>query len=137
MTHEEFQRIVSSDPHLAGPIQAAAKAGRAQQFSLVTDVAVVALIFPIARFVLTRIGLPWLSELGRYSELQRQRVHDWIDTRYRDEGFDPEQAEAVSDKLIEQLESTTDLGARAAWERLVQRFPSESDKGVTDPGEEA
>lgn len=128
MTHEEFQRIVSSDPHLAGPIQAAAKSGRAQQFGLVTEAAVIALMFPIVRFLLTRIGLPWLSELGRYSELQRQRVHDWIDTRYRDEGFDPEQAEAVSDRLIEQLESTTDLGARDAWERLVELIPAEGDE---------
>lgn len=122
MTREEFQRVVSADPQLAEPMQAAAESGRSQQYGVLTEAAVIALMFPIARFLLTRIGLPWLSELGRYSELARQRVHEWIDAKYREEGFDPEQAEAASDALIERLESTTDQSARTAWERLVALF---------------
>ena len=119
MTREEFERMVLADPHLAEPIRESAQSARAKQFSVLTEAAVIALMFPIAQFLLTRIGLPWLSELGRYSELQRQRVHEWIDESHRDEGFDPEHAEAASDALIERLESTTDRSARFSWERLA------------------
>ncbi len=125
MTREEFQQLILADPHLADPIRAAAaSAGTAsqKQFGIMTEVALIALMFPVARFLLTQIGLPWLSELGRYSELQRRRVHQWIDDRYRDEGFDPEQAEAASDALIERLEATTDRSARNAWQGLADQL---------------
>ena len=132
MTREEFEHVVLADPHLAEPIQAAAELGRAKQFGVLTEAAVIALMFPIARFLLTHIGLPWLSELGRYSELARRRVHEWIDAKYRDEGFDPEQAEAASDALIEQLESTTDQSARSAWQRLAELFAAAGDSEGDD-----
>lgn len=124
MTREEFERMVFADPHLAGPIRETAQSARANQYTVVAEAAVITLMFPIARFLLARIGLPWLSELGRYSEMQRQRVHDWIDDKYRDEGLDPDEAEAATDTLIDRLESTTDRSARSAWERtrrLTQR----------------
>ena len=63
-------------------------------------------MFPIIRYVLYEIGLPWLSELRQYSELQRQRVYDWIDTQYQQHGFDPDEAEAASDALLDELEQT-------------------------------
>jgi len=127
MTREEFQRVVSADPQLAEPINAAAASGRAQQFSVLTEAAVIALMFPVARYLFTSFALPWLQEARRYSELQRRKVHEWIDARYRDEGFDPEQAEAASDALIERLESTTDRSARSAWERLAGLFAEADD----------
>ncbi len=119
MDRDQFLRIISNDPQLGDPINQAAKAGQSKQFSVITEAAVVALMFPIVNYLLTRIGLPWLYELKRYSELQRKKVHNWIDERYREEGFDPDAAEAASDALCEHLEQTTDAGARAAWERLA------------------
>jgi hypothetical protein len=119
MNREEFERAIADEPLVGDAVREAAESGRSKQFGVLTEAAVIALMFPIARFLLTRIGLPWLSELGRYSELARRRVHEWIDERYRDEGFDPEAAEAASDALIERLEATTDHAARSAWERLV------------------
>ncbi|MEO8497611.1 MAG: hypothetical protein ABI614_21295 [Planctomycetota bacterium] len=123
MNPEEFESIVLADPSLAEPIRTAAGKTQ-QQYSMMTDAAVIALMFPVVKYLLMRIGLPWLAELGRYSELQRQRVHEGIDDKYREEGFDPEQAEAASDALIEHLESTTDRDARSAWERLAALLPS-------------
>ncbi len=125
MTRDEFAEAVKADPQLAGPIQAAAGGAiRTRSFGMMSEAAVIALMFPIAKHLLTQFALPWLSELGRYSELQRQKVHEWIDEKYRDEGFDPQQAEAASDALIERLELTTDRSARTAWERLVGLFRS-------------
>jgi hypothetical protein len=132
MTREEFQRIVSADPQLAESIQAAAESGQSQQFGVLTEAAVIALMFPVARYILSSFALPWLHELNRYSELQRQKVHEWIDTSYRDEGFDPEQAEAASDALIERLETTTDDSARSAWERLADLFAAGDDAADGD-----
>jgi hypothetical protein len=57
--------------------------------------------------------------LRRYSELQRQRVHDWIDTHYGQHDFDPDEAEAASDALLDELEQTTDERARASWQQLA------------------
>ena len=68
----------------------------------------------------------------RQTILQRQKVHEWIDASYRDEGFDPEQAEAASDALIERLETTTDQSARSAWERLVDLFAAGGDAADGD-----
>ncbi|MEZ6111076.1 MAG: hypothetical protein R3C99_08680 [Pirellulaceae bacterium] len=91
----------------------------ARQFDLPTSAATIVLMYPVVKYLLTHIGLPWLHELGRYNELQRTRVHRWIDEAYRDEGFDPDQAEAASDRLIAELESTTNGQARESWERLL------------------
>ena len=72
---EEFERIVFADPLLADPIRLAARAGRPAQLGVIPEPAVWALMFPIAYFVLRNIGLPWLHEIKRYSELHRQKLH--------------------------------------------------------------
>jgi len=113
---------VRRDAAIRRPLERMVRASVPRQSGMITEAAVVTLMFPIVRFLFTRIGPPWLMELGRYSELQRRRVHQWIDDCYRSEGFDPEQAEAVSDALMEHLESTTDESARNAWQGLAHRF---------------
>ena len=122
MNHEQFREVVFADPQLAEPLRQAAKAGQPQQFGLLADATVVALMFPIAKYILTSFALPWLHELKWYSELERQKVHQWIDEKYREEGFDPDAAEAASDALCDQLEQTTDANAHLPWERLASLF---------------
>lgn len=118
MTHPRFSQLLADDPHLASPIRRAAQAGRPARYSVLTEAAVVALMFPIVKHVLTTIGLPWLHELRRYSELQRRKLHEWIDTECRKERIDPDAAEAASNALCEELERITDASARASWESL-------------------
>lgn len=120
MDREEFEQFVLGDAQLAGPIRRVASAGGPKTFGLITEAAVVALMFPLVKYVLTHIGLPWLHELKRISELKRQKLHRWIDERYRQEGFDPEAAEAAGDALCDELQSTTDAEARSAWQRLLE-----------------
>lgn len=60
-----------------------------------------------------------ISELQRYSELQRQKFHEWTDRHYREEGFDPDTAEAAGEALCREREATTDAHARLGWERLA------------------
>ncbi len=126
MDRDQFLEIITNDPQLGDPIYQAGRAGQAaragqtRQFNLpLPEAAVVVLMFPIVKFMLTNIGLPWLYEVKRYSELQRRKVHDWIDQKYREERIDPDAAEAASDALCEQLEQTTGAAAQAAWERLA------------------
>jgi hypothetical protein len=118
MTIEAFEHIIAADAHLSGPLERAARGAR-RQFSLVTEAAVIVLLFPVARYVLTQVGLPWLHEAQRFSELHRQRFGQWIDETYRQYGFDPDEAESAGNALCEELEQTTDQSARAAWERLT------------------
>lgn len=121
MTEEEFGNIVSQDPALAGPIQRAARAVPSRSFGVgLGEAAAIAALFPLVRFVVSHIGLPWLHEVGRFSELWRLRFHDWIDGQYDKRGLDPDAVEAAGEALREELEGTSDPGARAAWERLAQ-----------------
>ncbi len=125
MTPGEFQQAVAGDPLLMQAIGRVNRAGQTvRSFGGITDAAVVLMLFPIAKFVICEIGLPWLHELRRYSELQRQRVHDWIDSEYERQGFDPDQAEAASDALIEELEKTSDERTRVSWQRLAELMKS-------------
>src|SRR5262245_19133814 len=120
MTQEEFQTLVTKEPDLAGPIRRAATAAAPGTFGPPTELAAIALMFPIVVFVVRGIGLPWLYEAARYSELWRLRFHDWIDGQYQQAGLDADQAEKAGEALRSELESTTEAGARGAWERLAQ-----------------
>jgi len=118
ITSTQFAKVLNDDPHLFVPVQLAAKSGRPAHYGVISGTAVDVLMFPIATYLLKHIGLPWLNELRRYSELQRRKLHEWIDTRYQEEGFDPDVAEASSAALCDELERITDASARASWERL-------------------
>jgi len=120
MTREEFQKIVSDDPVISRPIvRAAVRAGLRAQFSagpLPEPTSIV--MFVVTLFLLKNIGLPWLHEVSRYSELWRQKFHAWIDGEYRKHGLDPGQAEAAGKALRSELEAVTGADARGAWERF-------------------
>ncbi len=75
MDRTEFAATIDADPNLKGPIERAGQAARPGKYTLVAEAAVVALMFPIVWYIIVQIGLPWLYELKRYSELQRQKVH--------------------------------------------------------------
>ncbi len=116
----EFAATIAADPNLKGPIERAGQSARPGQYSVVVESAVVALMFPIVQYIVVQIGLPWLYELKRYSELQRRKVHQWIDERSRAEGLDPDAAEAASEALCQELEETTGASARVSWEHLAE-----------------
>jgi hypothetical protein len=118
MGPEEFRAVVSQDTHLQAAVARAAEAAPARQQLGVGEALLIAAMFPIVQFTVTRIGLPWLHEVGRYSELWRQKFHRWLDEEYRAAGFDPDQAAAAGEALAKELEQTTDGGARRSWERL-------------------
>src|SRR4051812_24236982 len=103
MNRDEFRDAIAADPDLSGPIERAARAAQPKQMAVVTEVAVVALMFPIARYVLVQIGLPWLQEAARFSQLWQNKVHRWIDDQSRREGLDPDAAEAASEALRQEL----------------------------------
>jgi hypothetical protein len=128
MNRTEFVAAIAADPNLSGPIERAGQSARPAQYTVVAEAAVVALMLPIVRYIVVQIGLPWLHELKRYSELQRQTVHQWIDERSRAEGLDPDAAEAASDALCRELEQTTSASARASWERLGELLKAGNDE---------
>jgi hypothetical protein len=128
MKAEEFQKIVSQDPVLAEPLKNAAAAVPSGKFGIeLGEAAALVFMFPIARFILVQIGLPWFYEAKRYSELWRLKFHNWIDEKSRKEGIDPDQAEVAGEALRKELEKTTDLQARAAWEKLSKLLGPLSD----------
>ncbi len=131
MDRDEFRDAIAADPNLSRPIERAAQAARPEQYSVVVEAAVVGLMFPVVRYVLIEIGLPWFYELKRYSELQRQRLHQWIDDQSRKKGLDPDATEAASEALCAELEQTVDQAARTSWEHLAALLKKGPDD-VTD-----
>jgi hypothetical protein len=129
MNDKDLAATIAADPNLSEPIARAGQAARpGTQFTVVAEAAVVALMFPIVKYIVVQIGLPWLYELKRYSELQRQTVHQWIDERSRAEGLDPDAAEAASEALCRELEQTTSASARASWQRLADLLKAGKDE---------
>jgi hypothetical protein len=45
-------------------------------------------------------------------------VEDWIDRHAASHGLDPDQLEAASRQLMEELERATEAGTCGQWERL-------------------
>lgn len=127
MTKEEFERLISQDPALATPIHnaAAAISPPRRAFGGATELAAIAVLFPVAVYVIKHIGLPWLYEAKRYSEVWRQKFHNWIDKQYRKQGFDPDTAEAVGEALRLELEKITDAGAKKSWEDFAELLRQE------------
>jgi hypothetical protein len=120
MTNDEFLLLLEKDPALARPIHAATckLPGQAMAFGSPTEWAAIAVIFPVAVFIVRNIGLPWLHEASRHSELWRLKFHEWIDTQYEKEGFDPDEAEVFGEALRVELEHANDEATRTAWEQL-------------------
>jgi hypothetical protein len=131
MTPQEFEQYVSRQPLLEPALTSAARAAAPQQtrgtFGGPTELAAIAVLFPVATFIVRNIGLPWLHEVKRYAELWRLRFHRWIDQQHTAQGFDPDQAEAAGTALRDQLQATTDPATQAAWQRLADLLQSSPD----------
>jgi len=115
---EEFARLVAADPALKGPVDVACVALESDRAFGVDDLAAIALLYPIARYIIVEIGLPWLHSTGRYIELYRQKFDSWVDEKYVEHGLDPVTAKQAGDSLRRQLEQTTGLDKQQSWERL-------------------
>jgi hypothetical protein len=118
MQPQAFEAFLSDNDEVRGAMQRAAQAAPAKGYSTVVDMAALVLLFPLVRFVLMEIGLPWLATLRKYSDVQRRRVEDWIDAHAESHGLDPDAVEAESRQLLKELEQTTGADARGQWERL-------------------
>jgi hypothetical protein len=119
MTEDQFQQLVGQDAHLAAALKRAGQKLQPAQFGFTMEAATVVLLFPLVHFILTTIGLPWLHELRRYSELHRQRAHEWISENYRRYGLDPDGADAATNALMDELQRTSDSQTRGSWEKLL------------------
>jgi hypothetical protein len=120
VTPDEFQAFAEANPAVGTALQSALPATPSRSYTGITEAAALVLLFPLARFLLTEIGLPWLTTLERYSEVQRQRVERWIDSEAQGHGLDPDRIEEASKRLMDELEKSQDVGTRRQWERLTE-----------------
>lgn len=128
MTPNEFQQLVSQDPALASPLRNAAGSIQPRTrgtFGTPTELAAIALLFPVVSYIIKNFGLPWLHEAKRYSDLWRQKFHNWIDEQQRQHGLNPDEVEVAGQALVRELEAITDAGAQKAWERLAELLRKE------------
>ena len=123
MTAEQFAQFVSSNTSLAQPIKRATSAGPTKQLGVGLEEAIaLAMMYPVVRFVIKEIGLPWLVDVGRYAKLWQERFHKWVDEEYEKHGLDPDSAEAKADALRRELEKVTDKATQKEWEGLSDQI---------------
>ena len=120
MTPDEFQAFAEANPAVRAALQGVLSTTPTRSYTGITEAAALVLLFPLARFLLTEIGLPWLTTLKHYSEAQRKRVERWIDSEAQGHGLDPDQIEEASKRLMDELEKSQDVGTRRQWERLTE-----------------
>jgi hypothetical protein len=124
MNEAEFEALVSKNPALSGPIKRAARAGAepANRMAFGLDPGDLGLIamFPIVLFLIKEVGLPWAYEATRYSEVWRQKFHDWIDQQSKKQGQDPDALAARTEALRKELERIKALDVQKAWETLAE-----------------
>ena len=73
MTPNEFERIVSADPALSAPVRSAAAAmpHSRETFGAPGELVAIAALLPVVTFVVKGVGLPWLYEAKRYTDIWR------------------------------------------------------------------
>jgi hypothetical protein len=128
LTPKEFADLVSDDPALETPLFSAAE--QIPGWFPVTgdtqlEMAVIVALFPLVAFVVLNIGLPWLHEAKRYSNLWRQKFHTWADEQYRRRKMDPEALQAAGEALRKGLEAVTEKDVKKSWEHLAEMLKKE------------
>ena len=83
------------------------------------------MMYPVVRFVIKEIGLPWLVDVGRYAKLWQERFHKWVDEEYEKHGLDPDSAEAKGEALRKELETVTDKATQEEWEDLSDQIDAD------------
>ena len=122
MTAEQFAQIVSQNGSLAASIKRAAAAAPTRQMGVGPEAIVLAMMYPVVRFLIKEIGLPWLVDVGRYAKLWQMKFHKWVDEQYEKHGLDPDSAEAMGDGLRQELEKITDKTVQKDWENLAEEI---------------
>lgn len=130
MDFEIFAKTVQAEPKLFKSLNRAATGIRPAQtetrsfspdpVSTVAGLGALVILFPVVQRIVTRIGLPWVKTLENFSELWRNQVEQWIDAKYQQHGFNPDQTRAASEALLKELQTTTGKETRGAWQRLLE-----------------
>jgi hypothetical protein len=81
LAHENttFQRVVeaSASKYYGTELRAGA-----------VEVAFLMLFFPVAKFIVSEIGMPWVIQAKRLSDLQIERLRSWIEQEYKRKGLE-------------------------------------------------
>jgi hypothetical protein len=123
MNSKEFEDYILQEPLLLETLSSTAKEIQPRtrgMFGTPSEIAAIVVLFPVVVFIIKRIGLPWLYEVARYSEIWRREFHDWVDAQARKHGIEPDELEKTGEALRKKLEDVTDKDAREAWERFAE-----------------
>ena len=123
LTPKEFADHISRDPALEATLRPAAQEipdRPTATYGTPVEMAALVALYPLVVFLVKNIGLPWLHEAARYSELWRQKFHTWVDEQYRRFNMDPEALQAAGEALREELEAVTEKDVKKSWERLAE-----------------
>jgi len=111
VTNSKFTRAIQDNECLSGPIYRAAQASPGLR---VLDTDTIGVLSPLVRFILTRLGLPWLRDKPTYDDSDRANMLRWIRRYWRNREVDPIAIKVAGESLLAELEniSTPDLRMR-------------------------
>lgn len=136
MNTNEFKEFILENPTIVTPLfntTNIAKSHTKGTFGTPLEIAAIIALLPLVSYVVNNIGLPWLYEAKRYSELWRTRFHKWVDNQHNQHDLDPSTLKTQGDALREELEKVTEKSAQKIWERLAELMKKEMPTDKTKP----
>jgi|GEM_PF-6321220 hypothetical protein len=126
MAFTTFKQFIQRNPYVRQILQISAQNLPSKNYNILSETGLIVLLFPIVRFIIVQIGLPWANLQHRYSEAQRQQLEDWLDDYAEQHDLDPDNIETASTVLMQNLEKTHEIEAQAQWEQLLELLQTES-----------
>ncbi len=131
MNSEEFEKIIYRNPNLKHSLREVLHSVTSREktrgvFEDTASLASIVALFPLVVFIVKEIGLPWLHEVKRYSDLWRENFHAWVNLQYQEYGRDPVATKAAGDALRSELEKLVDDDVKKSWEHLAELLDQES-----------
>lgn len=130
MTERQFLEMPAAEPDIQAALDNAADKvnRRTQSRGTPTELAAIALLFPVVRCIVTQFAMPWLEAMKVYSDVHKARFIAWVEKNsYQRYGIKPRQAKAAGEALFEEIQRAADNGTCAAWERLAHLLTEERD----------
>ncbi len=122
MDSNDAIREITEQPLLHGPFISAQEELEPGGRSTATELVAISVLYPIAVYIIRRIGLPWLGAVVELSDGQLAKFHAWVLERYKPYGFDQKRIKAAADKMYKELSSIKSPEGQKLWEGLRDKL---------------
>lgn len=122
MTLQEFRNWLAKESGVESLLHSATRVvppntlGESAELDTETSIA---LMFPIVKFVLVDIGLPWQTDKRTFADNWREKFRPWIDQQLEQQSMHPYAVEAAGTEFRRLLSELRDSELKASFENLA------------------